>query len=253
MSKSDFFDEIEHTRVAWGEYQLHVPVFYPDIMFLSATILAPAANIKAILPSQRLKPYRITPWHAALSISAYQYRETDLGPYNEVAISVPVTLDTESPLFTGSLRRTPEPILLYSHHLPVSTEIARVVGAEFAGYPKFVAQIEFEEDDRWVSCSLKAEEKEVLLVRGRKLDLAWTARRRVHPLTYRRGFILRSEFVINERQTGASRNEPDLQLQLGDHPIADELREMRLGRMLGVQFCPHAQGILTPVIESFAI
>jgi hypothetical protein len=60
-------------------------------------------------------------------------------------------LDKPSPLFTGIVRKAPSPIMIYSCHLPVSTEIARAAGVEFAGYPKFVADIEFERKDGWTT------------------------------------------------------------------------------------------------------
>jgi hypothetical protein len=252
MSTNDFFQEIEHSPVPWRQYQLYVPLFYQEIKFMSVSMLAPLEKIRAVLPSKRMKPYRITPWHSTLSITAYQYRECDIGPYNEVSISIPITIDKQTPLFTGSLRRMPENPMSYSHHLPVTTEIAREVGAEFAGYPKFVADIEFAEEGDWLTCELKADSQNVLTFRGRKLELSKFPRIRINPITFRRGYILRSEFVINERDTGSSRSGEDVELELGEHPIAEELRELNLGRVLGYRYCPRAQGILTPVFESFA-
>jgi len=35
MSEQDFFQEVEHTPVPWRQYQLHNPLFYPDIQFMS--------------------------------------------------------------------------------------------------------------------------------------------------------------------------------------------------------------------------
>jgi len=251
MSTNDFYQEIEHTPVSWREYQLHVPLFYQDIRLMTMTILASTERIKAILPSKRMKPYRITPWQSTISITTYQYRACDLGPYNEVGIGVPITIDEETPLFTGILRKTPQSPMTYTYHLPVTTEIARVVGAEFAGYPKFIADIEFVEENNWIECHLKAEGQHILTLRGRKLDLQRYPRFRLNPITYRRGYILRSEFVIDEREMGNSKRSADVKLDLGTHPIADELREMNLGRVVGYGYCPHAQGILTPVFESF--
>ena len=252
MRTNEFFQEIEHSPVPWRQYQLHVPLFYQDIAFMSVSMLAPIKGIEAILPSTRLKPYRITPWHGTVSITAYQYRECDLGPYNEVAIGIPVTLDKESPLFTGSVRKMPERPMVYSHHLPVTTEIARVVGAEFAGYPKFVADIEFVEEGNWLTCELKAENQRVLTLSGRKLGLKRFPRYQLSPITYRNGYVLRSEFVISEREMGSSSSGQDVKLELGEHEIAEELGELKLGRVLGFRYCPQAQGILTPVFESFA-
>ena len=252
MNTDDFYQEIEHTPVQWRQYQLYVPLFYEDFMFMSVSILAPMEKLSALLPSKRLKPYRITPWHGALSITTYGYRKCDLKPYNEVSIGIPVTIDKKTPLFTGSLRKIPEIPMPYLLHLPVTTEIALEVGAEFAGYPKFIADIEFAEAGNWLTCELKAEDKHVLTLSGRKLQLDRVPRLRVNPLTSRGGYILRSEFIISERDMGESKNGKDVKLDLGDHPIADELREMKLGRVLGYAYCPRTQGILTPVFESFS-
>jgi hypothetical protein len=140
----------------------------------------------------------------------------------------------------------------YSLHLPVTTEIAREVGAEFAGYPKFIAEIDFTEESDWMVCELKEDNQLILRLSGRKLGVKRFPRLRANPITYRRGYILRSEFVINERDLGTSKHAEDAKLVLGDHPIAEELKTMNLGRVLGYYYCPQTQGILTPVIESFA-
>ena len=252
MSTTVFFQEIEHTPVPWRDYQLYAPLFYQDLMFLTISLLAPMHRLKALLPSSRLKPYRITPWHGALSITAYAYRECDLGPYNEVSIAIPVTIDRDTPLFTGTLRKMPPVLMPYILHLPVTTEIAREVGAEFAGYPKFIAEIEFVDNGNWLTCELRADNQHVLSVGCQKTALTRFPRYRVNPLTYRRGYLLRSELVIDERQMGRSRNGKEARLALGAHPIAEALRGMNLGKVLGYGYCPRAQAILTPVFESFA-
>ena len=204
------------------------------------------------LPSERLKPYRVTPWQGIVSFTAYEYRESDIGPYNEVSIGIPVTIDEETPIFSGILRKMPETLLSYSHHLPVTTEIAREVGYEFAGYPKFIAEIEFTEEDDWINCELRTESQHILTLSGRHLMGKVYPRFRVHPITYRNGYILRSELVMSEREMGSSNRAEDVKIELGEHPIAEEIKGLKLGRMLGYRYCPYAQGILTPVIESFS-
>ena len=92
-------------------------------------------------------------------------------------------------------------------------------GVEFAGYPKFIAHIDFVEDSDWITRTLEAENQNVLTLKGRILPLKQVPRYCLHPITYRRGYILRSEFVISERDMGYSNG---------------------------------AQGILMPPFESFA-
>ena len=252
MGREDFYQEVEHIPVSWREQRLHVPLFYQDFMYISATILVPREKIQSILPSERLKPYRITPSQSAVSLTAYQYRECDIGPYNELSVNIPVTLDNETPLFTGTLRKMPADPMGFCYHLPVTTEIARIVGVEFAGYPKFVAEIEFEDNQDWISCVVRTDDQHILTLRGRKLELRECPRVRFHPLTFRSGYLLRSEMILNESEMGSSKNGGDVSLELGQHPVANDLRDLGLGKIADYHYCPKAQGILTQVIESFS-
>ena len=231
MSTKDFYQEIEHTPIQWREYLLHVPLFFTDFMLISASFLAPLERLKAILPSSRLKPYRITPWHGIISITAYQYLECDIGPYNEVGIGVPVTIDEPTPLFTGILRKTQSNPMIYSHCLPVTTQVALDVGVEFAGYPKFIADITFSKEADWITCNLIEDGKNIINFSGRQLDMETARRVTINPITLRNG--------------------DDVKMELGDHRISDELRSLNLGRLSSYLYCPHVQGILTPVLESY--
>lgn len=251
MADDSFFQEIAHVSLDWREYKVHVPIFYSDLSFMNATFLVPTRKVQDLLPSPRLKPYRVTPWHTVLSITAYEYRECDLGPYNEVGIGFPVTIDKPTPLFTGILRKLPETAFTYTHHLPVTTEFARVLGFEFAGYPKFIAEIEFEDQKEWRVCTLKENGRLILRLAGRKLPLTKMNRFRVCPITFRNGYLLRSELVGSESKGGFSKGGGDVQLELGNHPIAEELRSMDIGKSSGYSFSPQTQFVLTPVFESY--
>lgn len=252
MRDSEFYREIEHAEVPWGERSIHVPVFYYDNLSLTALFLAPAEGLQALLPSPRMHPLRVTPGQGVLVLATYQFRDSDLGPYNEVAINIPFTLDKPTPLFTGILRKGPKEPWSYIHHLPVTTQIAMDAGVEFAGYPKFLAAIEFESESGWTACRLAEGERHILTLAGRKLKLQEAPRSRSHAFTVRNGRLLRSEIISSRRGVGASRSSADVRLELGDHPIAQELRALELGRMLGYQYVPQYQTILTPVIESLA-
>jgi hypothetical protein len=196
-------------------------------------------------------PLRVTPWHAIVTITAFEYRDCDIGPYNEVSIGVPIVLDEPSPAFVGILRKPPAEPKLYVHHLPVTTEIARAAGVEFAGYPKFVAEITWEREDSWVTCHLRDAGKHVLTLACREAPLNPAPRTRLHPITVREGHLLRCELILSERRQALGRDAASIRLELGDHPIAGELRDLSLGRLLAYQYTPQTQAILTPVIESF--
>ncbi len=253
MQQEEFFQQIEHVKVPWGSRTIFLPVFYYDVATLSVQFLAPINRVKQLLPSARLHPLQITPWHCVVSISAFEYRNSDIGPYNEVSIGVPVVLDEPSPLFVGTLRKVPTVLPVYVRHLPVTTAIARDAGIDFAGYPKFLAEITFERDGTWVRCHLHEAGQHILTVSGREGMLKRAPRSRMHPITMREGYLLRCELVVSEREQFSGQNANSARLELGDHPIAQEVKELQLGRMLGYQYAPHHQAILTPVIESFAV
>ncbi len=253
MRNMDFFEQIEHREVLWDERKIFVPVFYYDSMTMGALFIVPLTKLKERMPSSRMHPLRITPWHGAISITAMEYRETDIGPYNEVSISIPFTLDRPTPIFTGILRKAPAEPSIFILHLPVSTQIARDAGVELAGYPKIVASIEFEKETDWVTCHLAENNQHILSFTGRRLEDHQVPRTRMHAFTSRGGRLLRSEVILSERQQAGSRQSAHVQLKLGDHPIAQELKALNPGRMLSYQYTPQCQSILTPVIESFAL
>jgi hypothetical protein len=227
-----------------------VPIFYYDISSISAAFLTPLEKIKALLLSLRMKPLRVTPWHGLTVITAYEYRDCDLGPYNEVSISFPITIDKTSSWINTMLGKTGEYMKVYIRHLPVTTEIARAVGVDFAGFPKFIAQIEFVEEDGWCRCRLSGDQGHILTLGVRQLPLVTAGRSRVHSMTLLEDKILRLEFVISESDKAVSRDSEDFQLELGDHQISQELKELGLGRMSFCTYAPKYQAILSPILES---
>jgi len=251
MAGREFFREIEHRKLAWGERSVHVPVFYRDVATMSVLFSASLGGLRKLLPSSRLHPIRVGRRRGLLSIVAHEFRDSDFGPYNEVGLLVPVTLDVPSPLLKNLFGRGHGEPMVLVHQLPVTTEIARDAGVQFAGYPKFLAQIVFEEDADWRTCRLTETGQHILTVRMRKHALHDAPRSRSHCLTLRGGMLLRSEIIASERTATSSKKRPDVRLELGDHPIAQELAKLGVGRAIGSSHAPSYQLILTPVIESF--
>lgn len=253
MKASGFFDGVTQVQVPWRDTSVGVPWFYQDARMLTAVFLAPLEKVSLLLPSKRLYPLRVTPWHTLVLIAAYEYRACDIGPYNEVGISIPVSLDRPSPVFTGLLWPVPAELDTYFLHLPVTTEIACTLGIEAAAYPKFLADIEFKEDGDWVSCRLGEAGQHILTLTVRKGQPQPVPRSRMHPINARGGRLLRSLSIVAEREESTSRNTGDAKLELGDHRISQELRDLHLGRMVECRYTPSMQFILTPVLESFAV
>jgi hypothetical protein len=253
MDKESFFTGIKQSILRVGSYNINVPIFYPVMSSLGIYLLAPINKVKNILPSDRMHPFRVTPWHCIITITATEYKETDIGPYNQVSIGVPFLFDRKSPVMTGILHKPPEHPMIYLLYLPVTTEIARVTGVEMANYPEFLADIFFDHGNQWNSCKVESEGKNILTLSGRKIDLKPSLRERVYPITLLNDRLLRSEFNFSECESGISKKRSDVQLDFGDHPMGIKLKELNLGRVLAYQYWPFRQATLSMVCESYTI
>lgn len=253
MKNSEFFDGIPQTAVKVGPYNTYYPVFYRDTAHMAVFMLAPLEKIRSILPSKRMHPFRVTPWHGMVTLSTSQHKDTDIGPYNMVDIGVPFVLDKATPVFTGILYKVPEPPMIYLPYLMVNTEIARFTGIELANNPGFLTEIQFDEDNQWMNCVVNADGTNILKLSGRKIERKKSPRQHFCPVTVKDNRLLRSEYNYGESETGDSKKSSDVHLELGNHPLGLRLKELNLGKVIQYQYCPSGQAILTTVTESYRV
>jgi hypothetical protein len=100
------------------------------------------------------------------------------------------------------------------------------------------------------NCHLGQDEQHILTLACRTGEAFPVPRYRMHIFNVREDRMLRCEFVLSERKMAASKNPADVRLDLGDHPIAQELRDLGIVRAAGCQYAPQVQAVLTPVVES---
>lgn len=253
MNKEDFFKGINQIEVKTGPYFTKYPIFYREISYLGLFLLAPLDKIKNILPSKRMNPFRLTPWHSMFTITATQYKDSDVGPYNQVSIGIPFVLDKQTPVFTGILHKVPEVPLIYTLYLPVTTELARDSGIEMANYPEFLADINFSRDDNWISCKADSDGQNILSLSCRNIPFKPFPRQWVYTVTQKNDKLLRSEFNFSETMVGVSKRQIDVRLEFGNHPIAQKIKDLYSGKVLQYQYYPSGQAILSSPIESFSV
>lgn len=251
MQDVAFFDQVDRLPKDCRGRAFNLPVFYYDVTAIMASFLTPLAKVRALLPSPRMKPLRATPWHAVTVVACFEYRESDAGPYNEVAIAFPFTLDNAAPVLTGLLSEIRRGPLAYVYKLPVTTDIAYRFGVDFYNYPKFLASIDFTRDGGWIRCRLAEGARHILTLSARQLPVKPSPRWRFHGITTRENRILRSEVVVNVGSQAVSRNPAHIRLDIGDHELGEELRRLRLGRMVHAQYIPQCQTILSGVVETY--
>lgn len=196
-----------------------------------------AASFEAVretLPSADLHPVRLPRGRAAISVYVLQHQEITANgvvglaglPYAEVAIAVLVTrhpAPTLLPLFApAALGMSAGAFVL---HMPVTTRFARDVGRLAWGWPKFLADMEFDESIAVRRVHLSEGGREILTLTARPSGRPSVVRESTAFYTVLDGQLLEialPSYQLRQLRWGAAGGE----LVLGDHPVADELRAL---------------------------
>ncbi|MCG8588292.1 MAG: acetoacetate decarboxylase family protein, partial [Proteobacteria bacterium] len=165
-----------------------------------------------------------------LSLAAIDYRDNDLGDYNEVSIAFFVRPRGDRPaipylgnlldLFRGRLGT-------FIYRLPVNQSFTRDAGEGIWGFPKTVEQIDMEKTATSCTCRLVMDGQHVLTVtlpRGGERTMSGSS---LCTYTLIDGAPHRTRFTQGGTGTGFGRGS-GVALELGGHPLAEELRSLGL-------------------------
>jgi hypothetical protein len=132
--KDEFFDGVEQADFYYGDYKSKTPLFYPRARGFTAVFPANLLRVREIMPDRRFEPAQILPGVAAVQISAFQYYEASIPPYNEFAVCIPLNSQQflKIPGYNMLRQMLRMEFDLYFHHIMVTDEIA-LTGREF-GY-----------------------------------------------------------------------------------------------------------------------
>jgi hypothetical protein len=250
MRESPFFEGVRQVELTYAGETTAMPIFYYEGSAMTALFAARLGALRRLLPDPRFVPARLAPGLGVVGVSTFEYHDTDIGPYNELAISVvldypPQLWNTPGRALARALRQ--RQVHAYVHHLPVTTEVARVGGVDFYGYPKFIAAIDFVDEDGRTTCRLAEADTHILTLRGERI----AAPRRQEMQLFSHLWMDRqpqsSEFKLNALELGMTSRLGAAELELGDagHPIAGELDRLLVGRRaFHYQRVPSFEGIL---------
>jgi len=150
-------------KTSAGEVRL--PIEYHDGSLLNVVTFVPEAAVRAMLPTQHLRPVTVR-GRASVLLTVFEYRDTTIGPYNELSVAFLVR-SADSALSAPAA---------WVQDLPVTTEIALAAGKELWGYPKWVTPITWEHRGDTIHAGLPGEL--TVTVRARR----WPAARMPLPL-----------------------------------------------------------------------
>lgn len=208
-----------------------LPCHVRDASSAAASFLVNAREARRLLPSPELEAVEVLPGRALLSLAAIDYRDNDLGDYDEVSIALFVRekragggvpyLGPAVDLLRG---RLPTCIL----HLPVNQAFTCEAGCTIWGFPKTVDEISLgpagdRQRCRWVKDGRHVLTFSVPHGGGRAMPEQSLA-----TYTVLEGALHRTRFVSRAEEVGFRAG--GAVVELGDHPIADDLRALGLPR-----------------------
>src|SRR5512144_241286 len=127
MRGSPFFEGVRQVDVVVGGEPAKVPCFYYDAFSMTATFPARLGALRALMPDSAYVPARLAPGVGLITIDCLEYRDTDVGPYNEVGIYVALNAPGEGANLPGrALWRATRSgrYHAYVHQMPVTTDVS---------------------------------------------------------------------------------------------------------------------------------
>jgi hypothetical protein len=205
------------------------PVVVREAASASATYVVDASAAREMLPCSDLDVVEILPGKALFSLACIDYIDNDLGDYNEVSFAFFVRERRSRrgvPWLGTALDFLRGRVSTFIVWLPVNQPFTREAGESIWGFPKTLDTIDFEHAGDRATCSLTSGNRHVLTFSmprkgARKLpDNAMTT------YTSYDGMTCSTRFVSGASGVGFGRS--GVELELGDHPMADFLRSLGL-------------------------
>lgn len=200
-------------------------MYYRDDCFLGL-FSAEAEAVRAVLPSGKLHPVTLPGGRAVVGVVAFNYLETSSERYGEMVISpvctyghqapplIPLLLEARYPSFGG-----------FVLHMPVTSIIARDSGRVIWGYAKFVADMDFEKRPAYQRVRMYEDGAHILTFTVQQRGLPLKDNRPLVSYTVHGDQVLKT--VVPSRAVYQLALRPGSgTLELGDHPLADQLREL---------------------------
>lgn len=247
IERGKIFEGVFQWKIDLAGQEGLLPVFYYDNSALNVMMTASSRAVRRLLPSDAMHLAEVRPGRCLVVFSAFEYRKTDIGAYNELSIAFPIIL--KKPRLFGidvAKQVLTKRFGAFVWKLPVTTEIARRGGVDYYGFPKFLASIEFGDRAGSRECTLREGGKTILTLRGERLRVRRGPMLRATTYSVMEGTTIRATACIDALEFGQSVRPGAAEVTLGhDHPIADTLRELRLGvHPILYQYAPLTEAIL---------
>lgn len=245
IDTSRFFQGIH--QVEHPDYDVKLPIFYYDCSAMTAIYTASTAAVRAQLPSDDMHPVELWPGRCLVAFSGFTYRRTDIGPYNEFSIGALITRGHRSlpglGTLASALRNDYEAYVL---QLPVTSERACRGGVEMAGYPKFIADIDWKNENGTVTCTVSQQGNLLIRLTGQALPTSTGPLTRYVIHTRRQDVPLSANLYLNPKRFRQTLGHGKARLDTGTgHALCTQVNALDLsGEPVLYQYMPDYEAML---------
>lgn len=210
--------------------EVTMPVVVRDAASGTATYLVPAAAARRLLPGPEIDVVEFAPGRALLSLAMIDYRDNDLGDYNEFSIALFVRARRAPrgiPYLGSWIAFLRGHVATYIKHLPVNQAFTCEAGRTIWGFPKSVEDVAITVEGGRATARLAMDGRHVLtfsLPAGGTKKIPEAA---LETYSYINGVAHTTAFRSTATDCGFSGG-GSVALELGGHPIAEELRSLGL-------------------------
>jgi len=241
VASNNFFTNVAQERVEVAGITYNSPLFYHDFSFDAIIFRTPRGIVEKFLPSSEYVPIADFTGCALTALLLFEYRETEVNPYNEVALCIPLLAYGKKPNFPifsileSFFRRS-----LHAHvvDLPVNTEPALRGGVDVIGYPKFIADITFSDENGKRSCEITDKKHQTRLMKityentkGLRLG---SQKLTFHSYPVKEDKTLFTTFRLEFDSIRTCFIKPKINLSLGDGPFAEAASDLLQNPILTV-------------------
>ncbi len=194
-----------------------MPALVRDATSGTALYLVSAAAAQSLIPKE-FKIVEVGPDQAQAVIGFVDYRDNDLGDYNEAMIVFFVRPAGDPNAVEGT----------FIYKLPVNQSFTCEAGCKIWGFPKSVEDITVDYAAEVATCRLVMEGRHVFTLTLPRVPFEGAGDTEMHMTTYT---LLDGPMAVPFVQGGATAINPNgngVRLELGTHPLADELRRIGL-------------------------
>ena len=209
--------------------RIHFPVMVRDAASASATYVVSAKAAREMLPSPELDVIEVLPGKTLFSLACIDYKDNDLGDYNEVSLAFFVREKSASrgiPYLSDWMNVMRGRVSTFIFWLPVDQEFTREAGETIWGFPKTLEKIDFEHSGDRAICTLAAAGRHVLT-----FSMPRSGKRTLPENTMTTYTLMDDETCatrFTSKSTGVGFHRKGIELTLGDHPTANWLRGLGL-------------------------